>query len=135
MITRVLLTASLLGCVAMSTANIASADDLVSRGEALFKANCRACHVMPSENKNAFGPSLHGVVGRHSGIAPGYRYSDAMRMAGVVWTESNLDKYLSNPQAFVESLTLSRHDFIRMTFTGFHDDADRQAVIAFLKAN
>ncbi len=117
------------------TLNVAQADDLVIKGEQLFKKNCATCHAMPSENKHMFGPSLHGVVGRNSGTAPGYAYSDAMKSIKVVWTENNLGDYLKNPDQYVEHITYSGRHFIKMAFQGFADEADRKAVIAFLKAN
>ncbi len=117
------------------TMNVAHADDLVIKGEQLFKKNCTTCHAMPSENKNAFGPSLHGVVGRHSGTAPGYTYSDAMKSINVIWTEDHLGDYLKNPDQYVEHITYSGRHFIKMAFPGFAEEADRKAVIAFLKAN
>ena len=63
-------------------------------GKALFRTICTLCHSnAPDQNK--IGPTLFGVVGRRSGVVPGYSYSDANRNSGIVWTEAVLDKYRS----------------------------------------
>ncbi len=72
------------------------ADDLVLKGEKLFVTSRTTCHAMPIEDKNAFGPSLHCVVGRNSGTAPVYAYSDALKSDNFVWTKNNLGNYLKN---------------------------------------
>ena len=133
--TKVLLSASLLGFVAISTASAAIADDLHFTGEQIFKNVCNACHAMPNLNNNAIGPSLHGVVGRHAGRAPGYTYSSAMKDSNIVWTEEHLDGYLTNPKRYVGPIGYPPHKEIKLVFSGFDDPADRNAVIAYLKTN
>lgn len=44
------------------------------------------------------GPNLHGVVGRQSGKAAGYNYSEANIKKDVLWNEQNLWEYLENPK-------------------------------------
>src|SRR5690348_15603121 len=68
-----------------------------ARGEVLYQG-CQDCH---SIEKNDVGPMHRGVVGRLSGTVPGYNYSPALRNAKVVWSEANLDKWLTDPQEFV----------------------------------
>ena len=117
--------------------SVAFADDAVS-GEAVFKKYCIACHAPPQLDKNMRGPSLHGVVGRHIGIAPGYGYSAADKSSNIVWTESELDTYLTNPRAAVPSHATHPGGpgvGTNMTFVGIKDAAERKAVIAYLKAN
>ena len=46
-------------------------------------------------------------------------------MTNVVWTEATLDRWLTNPEAFVPGTT--------MTFPGLRDAKARQDVIAYLK--
>ncbi len=113
----------------------AFAGDEVARGEQLFKKNCNTCHALPAENKNAFGPSLHHVVGRHAGIASGYSYSSAMHDSRITWTEQELDGYLKSPKKFVGPVGYRPNPEIKMTFSGLKDDAERKAVIAYLKVN
>jgi len=40
------------------------------------------------------GPSLQGIVGRKSGVFPGFRYSPALKNAGIAWDDKNLDAFL-----------------------------------------
>lgn len=107
-------------------------------GAALFKKYCVECHAPPQLDQNKIGPSLHHVVGRHAGKAPGFGYSSANLNSKIVWTEDKLDAYLTNPKATVPARSshpggpLTGTD---MTFKGIKDAGERQAVIAFLKAN
>lgn len=41
------------------------------------------------------------MVGRKAGAVPDYAYSSALRKSGLVWTPTNLDKWLTNPQKLV----------------------------------
>ncbi len=86
---------------------------------------CKTCHAFEA-GKNMIGPSLHGIVGRHSGIAPGYTYSAANKNSGIVWTEDKLFQYLENPQRVVPGT--------KMTYTGVKDPQQRADVIAYLKS-
>jgi cytochrome c len=92
-------------------------------GKAVF-ATCGTCHSIVA-GQNKVGPSLHGVVGRHSGSIPGFRYSAANKNSGIVWTEQKLFDYLAAPQKMVPGTF--------MTFTGYKDPQKRADVIAYLK--
>lgn len=94
-------------------------------GKKVFN-KCKACHTL-EVGKNRIGPSLHGIIGRESGKAEGFKYSDAMMNAGVTWSDENLSKYLENPKEFVPGN--------KMAFVGLKKDDDRADVIAYLKAN
>lgn len=85
---------------------------------------CQLCHVIAA-GQNRVGPSLHGVVGRHSGIVPGYTYSSANKNSGIVWTEDKLFAYLEDPRAYVPGT--------KMSFAGLKNPQDRADVIAYLK--
>ncbi|MEI6985498.1 MAG: cytochrome c family protein [Rhodospirillaceae bacterium] len=102
----------------------AFADDAVEAGEKAYKKYCGACHTV-EEGKNRVGPSLHSVVGRHSGAVAGYAYSAANTASGIVWTEDKLDAYLADPKAVVPGT--------KMTFSGVKDAEQRTAIIAYLK--
>ena len=67
-------------------------------GSELFEWRCSGCHA-PDRDKE--GPRLRGVFGRKSGSVPTFRYSDALTKAGVTWDEAALDKWLTNPDAFI----------------------------------
>lgn len=92
-------------------------------GEKIF-VQCKTCHVA-EKGVNRVGPSLFGVVGRHSGTAAGYKYSAANLKSGVVWTEANLYKYLEAPMKFIPGT--------KMAFAGLKKPQDRADVIAYLK--
>jgi cytochrome c len=94
-----------------------------AQGEKDFN-KCKVCHSV--EGKNKIGPYLNGVVGRKAGTAEGYNYSEAMKNAGIVWDEANLDKYLAKPKDFVP------HN--KMAFVGLPKEEDRQDVVAYLKS-
>ena len=96
-----------------------------ARGAALFQA-CMACHaITPGEQMT--GPSLAKVWQRKAGTVPGFeRYSDAMQHSNVVWTAEALDRWLTNPEAFLPGTS--------MTFPGIRDKPGRDDVIAYLQA-
>jgi cytochrome c len=84
---------------------------------------CEVCHSV--DGINGTGPTLKGVVGRQSGTVPGFRYSRAMKSAGITWDDKSLDRYLADPQEFVPGNV--------MPFSGIADSAQRAALIAYLK--
>jgi cytochrome c len=91
-----------------------------ARGEVLYQG-CQDCH---SIEKNDVGPMHKGVVGRAAGTVPGYNYSPALRNAKIVWTEENLDKWLTGPQDFIPGTKM---------FYEVKSPQDRADLIAFLK--
>jgi len=102
-----------------------SAADL-SNGEAKFGL-CRSCHTIEAGGANMTGPNLHGVVGRKAGSAPGFKYSDALKAAGITWDAQHLDAWITKPSALVPGT--------KMTFPGLSDAKDRTDVIAYLMVN
>ena len=104
---------------------IASAAGDPKRGAQVFQA-CAACHsVKPGEQMT--GPSLADAWNRKAGAVLGFlRYSDALKHTNVVWTDSALDKWLSDPAQLVPGTS--------MTFPGLKESKDRQDVIAYLRA-
>jgi cytochrome c len=85
---------------------------------------CAVCHS--TDGSNGTGPTLKGVFGRASGTVPGFRYSRAMRGAGITWDEKSLDQYLSNPQEFIVGNV--------MPFSGVSDAGERASIIAYLRS-
>ena len=106
----------------------ALAQDAVDPKEAqlAFNNHCRQCHTTKAGD-NRLGPSLHGVVGREAGTAPGFGYSTAMKNADLVWTEENLDRYIENPEAVVPGNRMK-------PYSGIADPAERAKIIAHLTA-
>lgn len=72
----------------------------LERGAELW-GKCRACHTLDANGRNIVGPRLHGVFGRKAGSLPDYRYSEAMKKSGVVWTAETMDKYLAATQDYI----------------------------------
>jgi cytochrome c len=91
-----------------------------NRGEQLYEA-CTDCHSL---DKNDVGPRHRGVFGRKAASLPDYDYSDALKSANIVWNEETLDKWLTDPQAFVPGVKMFFH---------LDNPQDRADVIAFLK--
>ncbi len=89
-------------------------------GEEIYQA-CTDCHAL---DQNDVGPRHRGVYGRKAGSLPDYDYSDALKNATIVWNEETLDKWLTNPQAFVPGVKMFFH---------LDSSQDRADVIAFLK--
>ncbi|MEO9188427.1 MAG: c-type cytochrome, partial [Acetobacteraceae bacterium] len=71
----------------------------VTDGQLVYR-NCQACHSL-EPGRTLIGPSLAGLFGRHSGTAPNFDYSPAMRKANIVWDETTLNEYLTAPQKLV----------------------------------
>lgn len=112
---------SALTVLALSSAAYAGGD--AEAGKKVF-AKCAICHST-QPGKTTMGPSLFGVVGRHSGSLEGYSYSDAMKKADKTWDEKTLDAYLTNPKALVPGT--------KMIFPGLPKEEDRENVIAYLE--
>lgn len=91
-------------------------------GEAIFRQRCMACHRIAADQPAAAGPNLFGVVNRRAG-AGSFRYSPAMREAGLTWTPANLDRFLAAPTKVVPGTRM---------FVALPDAAQRQAVISYL---
>jgi cytochrome c len=88
-------------------------------GKTVYQA-CTGCHTL---DENDVGPKHRGVVGRVAGSVPDYPYSSALKNSHLVWTEANLDRWLSNPQALVPGAKM---------FFSLSDPKDRADVIAYL---
>lgn len=60
-------------------------------GAEMFRA-CIACHTLSAEDGNRAGPSLHRIMGRRIGTAPGYAYSPALPKLDIVWNRETISK-------------------------------------------
>jgi cytochrome c len=85
---------------------------------------CAACHAGTEASKD-LGPNLMGVYGRTAGSREDFRYSRALSRSGITWDEQSLDAYLKAPSDFIPGN--------RMPFEGLASDAERAAIIQYLK--
>ena len=95
----------------------------IARGKLVFK-ECAACHAV--DDRKGVGPGLGGILGRRAGSVAGFRYSHAMKNAGLNWDERTLDKYIASPQTVVPGN--------RMAFSGIPNPGERAALIAYLSS-
>lgn len=93
-------------------------------GEKVF-AQCRACHQVGPNAKNAVGPQLNGIFGRKAGTVEGYNYSAANKNSGIVWDEAVFTDYIKNPRAKIPGT--------KMVYAGLKDEQRIKDLIAFLK--
>src|SRR5689334_11287362 len=107
-----------------ATTSLAQAAGDPAEGEKVF-AKCKICHQIGEGAKTAIGPELNGVIGRHSGTAPGYNYSDANKNSGITWDETVFREYIKSPRGKIPGT--------KMTFIGLKDDQKIDDLIAFLK--
>jgi cytochrome c len=110
-----------LSCLTLPGAARAAGD--AKAGAEVFK-KCAICHS-PEAGVNKIGPSLHGIIGRHSGEVANFTYSPAMKSLDKTWDEATLDSYLSNPRAMVSGT--------KMIFPGLKTETERQDLIAYLQ--
>ena len=89
-------------------------------------ARCQTCHVL-QDGVNRVGPSLYGIFGRTAGTVEGFRYSEANRDSGLIWTDEIMFEYLENPREFMPGTT--------MAFPGLRSETDRANLIAYMKEN
>lgn len=79
---------------------------------------------MNEGGQNLVGPNLHSIFGREAGSLEGFRYSDALKSANLIWTPEHIDQWLANPKTYLPGNNMS--------FVGVRKPSDRQAVIAYL---
>ena len=93
-------------------------------GEKIF-AQCRACHQVGENAKNAVGPVLNGLFGRKAGTVEGYSYSPANKNSGITWDEATFREYIKDPKAKIPGT--------KMIYPGLKDEQRINDLIAYLK--
>ncbi|MPR05529.1 c-type cytochrome [Microvirga tunisiensis] len=96
----------------------------MAAGERVF-AQCRACHQVNENAKNAVGPHLNGLFGRVAGSVEGYNYSPANKNSGITWDEATFREYIQNPRAKIPGT--------KMVYAGLKDEQRINDLIAYLK--
>ena len=91
-----------------------------ARGKILYQG-CMDCH---SIDKDDVGPRHRGVVGRRAGSIAGFGYSKALKNSGLVWDETMLDRWLTDPSALVPGTRM---------FYQVDKPQDRADIFAYLK--
>jgi cytochrome c len=89
-------------------------------GKQLFVSHCAACH-----GANNLAPSLVGVVGRPAGSKAGFPYSEDLKNSGIIWTDGNLRKWITDNKHMVPH-TLMPH-------VSISDPAEQLYVVEYLK--
>jgi cytochrome c len=90
------------------------------RGHALYQSRCTACHSL---DHSRIGPAHRGVFDRLAASVPGFDYSPALKHSGVRWTAANLNRWLTDPEAFIPGQKMGYQ---------VAEPVDRRDIIAFL---
>lgn len=101
---------------------------LVEEGAGVFR-KCQACHQVGDGATNRVGPELNGLMGRVVGSVDGFNYSNGFAdaaAAGEVWTAESLAEFLTNPR--------QARAGTKMSFAGLRDQADIDAVLAYIQS-
>jgi cytochrome c len=95
-----------------------------ARGSELFPIRCGECHATTDVAEKKIGPRLKGLIGRTSGRLEGYQYSDAMKAAGIVWSEETLKTYPVAPRKMVPGT--------KMNFNGLKRPGEVDDIVGYL---
>jgi cytochrome c len=99
---------ALLVLFALGAAYAADPGDAAA-GKVYFTQTCRQCHsAEPGDGGGEIGPSLIGVFGRTAGVGDTrFAYSAALENSKLVWNETTLDRFLTDPAATVPGTTMA----------------------------
>ena len=93
-------------------------------GQAAFR-KCASCHQVGRYAQAGYGPQLNGIIGRKAAATPDFKYSEAMKKSGIVWTEQKLAAYLRAPHDMVPGTS--------MRFWGISDDRQIADLLLYMR--
>lgn len=112
---------SMLGKGAGGSETALAGEGDAARGKVVFEKRCTGCHGLESDRE---GPRLAGVYGRKAGSVAGFDYSAGLKNLGIMWTDANLERWLSDPDLVVKDNNMS---------ISVPKAEDRRDLIAYLK--
>jgi hypothetical protein len=76
------------------------------------------------DDTKSSAPNLHGLFGRHTGQAAGFKYTVDNQKKAIVWADDTLFKYLTNSKKYIPGTI--------MAFAGFKKEQGHNNVITIL---
>ena len=113
---------AVLALLAGSTIAANAAD--AKAGEDVFK-RCAVCHSSDKGGGDGLGPNLFGIVGRKAATRPGFAYSAPLQKSGIVWTKTNLTKWVAGPARLVPGT--------KMAFAGISSKKQQGDLVEYLE--
>ena len=95
--------AALIAGIAFTGTSAQANDD----GAKVFRTKCATCHTV-EKGKHKVGPALDGLIGKQAGTAEGFTRYVGLKGATFKWTKEDLDKYITDPDAFVKAKGAAR---------------------------